>query len=199
MAIFPEKLIASRSNQPECTILPVKLFSRILLLLYLGIAIQAPVHAQQIRVGYVDMKEVLDNAPQVIAGREKLDQEFRPRNNVIEAEEARAQDLEQRLQQGDLTEDARARLEREVREMRRNINRQREDLRDELSFRRTEEVQRLEDQINLAVQEIARNNGYDLIISSPVVYADPALDITDLILQQLQIEFEADQQEQSLP
>ena len=199
MAIFPEKLIASRSNQPECTILPVKLFSRILLLLYLGIAIQAPVHAQQIRVGYVDMKEVLDNAPQVIAGRETLDQEFRPRNNVIEAEEARAQDLEQRLQQGDLTEDARARLEREVREIRRNINRQREDLRDELSFRRTEEVQRLEDQINLAVQEIARNNGYDLIISSPVVYADPALDITDLILQQLKIEFEADQQEQSLP
>ena len=177
----------------------MKLFGCILLLLYLGIASQAPAHAQQLRIGYVDMKEVLDNAPQVIAGREKLDQEFRPRNNVIEAEETRVQDLEQRLQQGDLTEDARARLEREIREMRRGINRQTEDLRDELSFRRTEEVQRLEDQINLAVQKIARSNDYDLIISSPVVYADPALDITDLILQQLQIEFEADQQEQAPP
>jgi Skp family chaperone for outer membrane proteins len=90
-------------------------------------------------------------------------------------------------------------LERELRELRRSINRQREDLRDELSFRRTEEVQRLEDQINLAVQEIAERHGYDLILSSPVVYADQALDITDLILQQLQIEFEADQREELLP
>jgi outer membrane protein len=177
----------------------VKPFNRLLCLLCLGIAVQPGAFGQQLRIGYVDMKEVLDNAPQVVAGREKLDQEFRPRNDAIEAEELRAQQLEERLQQGDLTEDARGRLEREIREMRRNIARQREDLRDELSFRRTEEVQRLEDQINQAVQEIARRNGYDLIISSPVVYADPALDITDLILRQLEIEFEADRQEQALP
>ncbi len=176
---------------------PVKSLTRIMLLLCLGLAAQTAAHAQQLQIGYVDMKEVLDNAPQVVAGREKLDQEFRPRNDAIEAEELRVQELEQRLQQGDLTEEARGRLDREIRELRRNINRQREDLRDELSFRRTEEVQRLEDQINLAVQEIAQRNGYHLIISSPVVYADPALDITDLILRQLQVEFEADRQEQS--
>ena len=161
-------------------------------------AAPAVASAQALRVGYVDMKEVLDNAPQVIAGREKLDLEFRPRNEAILAEEQRLNDMEQRLQRGDLSESARLRLEREVRELRRTVNRQREDLRDELSFRRTEEVQRLEDQINLAVREIAERNGYDLIISSPVVYASPALDITDLILDQLQIEFEADQQEQLL-
>ena len=83
--------------------------------------------------------------------------------------------------------------------MRRSINRQREDLRDELSFRRTEEVQRLEDQINQAVQEIAQRYGYELVISSPVVYASPNLDITDLILEQLQAEFDADELERELP
>ncbi|NIP18312.1 MAG: hypothetical protein GWM87_09265 [Xanthomonadales bacterium] len=175
------------------------LVARILLAVVLGCAAQTAAYAQQLRVGYVDMKEVLDNAPQVLAGREILDQEFRPRNDAIEAEKARLLNLEQRLQQGDLTSDARATLERETREMRRNIARREEDLRDELSFRRTEEVQRLEDQINVAVQEIARRHGYDLILSSPVVYADPSLDVTDLILRQLQIEFEADQQEQGLP
>ena len=177
----------------------MKWFRVPLLALILGVAVLATAHAQQLRVGYVNMKEVLDNAPQVIAGRKKLDQEFRPRNDSIEAEESRVEGLEQHLAQGDLTEDARARLEREIREMRRGINRQKEDLRDELSFRRTEEVQQLEDQINLAVHEVATNHGYDLILSSPVVYADPALDITELILQQLQIEFEADQLELSRP
>ena len=168
------------------------------LLLTLFVLAAGPVTAQQLRIGYVDMKQVLDNAPQVLAGREKLDIEFRPRNETIEFQERQVQTMEDRLQIGDMAEDDRKRLDRELREMRRNVNRQREDLRDELSFRRTEEVQKLEDQINLAVQEIARNNGYDLILSSPVVYADPSLDITQLILGQLRLEYEADKRDRSL-
>jgi outer membrane protein len=60
-------------------------------------------------------------------------------------------------------------------------------------------VQSLEEQINVAVQEIAERNGFDLILSSPVVYASPALDITDLILEQLEVEFAADQLELDTP
>ena len=161
----------------------------------LALALSAGVQAQDLRIGYVDMKQVLDNAPQVVAGRIKLDQEFRDRNDAIELDEVRADSLEQRLGQGDIDEDNRIRLERDLREMRRNISRRKEDLRDELSFRRTEEVQRLEEQINVAVQEIAKRNGYDLIVSSPVIYASPNLDITDLILEQLEVEYAADQLE----
>ena len=173
----------------------MKRFFPLLLMLFVFAA--GPVAAQQLRIGYVDMKQVLDNAPQVLAGREKLDLEFRPRNETIEFQERQVQAMEDRLQLGDLSEDAKVRLERELREMRRNVNRQKEDLRDELSFRRTEEVQKLEDQINQAVQAIARDSGYDLILSSPVVYADPSLDITQLILDQLRLEYEADKQERS--
>jgi outer membrane protein len=152
---------------------------------------------QSLRVGYVDMKRVLDNAPQVVAGRELLDQEFRARNEAIEIDEFRAKTLEDRLAQGDMSVESSQQTDRELRDLRRNINRRKEDLRDELSFRRTEEVQKLEEQINLAVQEIAQRNGYDLIISSPVVYASPDLDITDLILEQLEVEYSADQLELS--
>ena len=165
----------------------------------LGIALSAHVAAQDLRIGYVDMKEVLDNAPQVIAGRAKLDQEFRSRNDSIELDEMRVVALESRLSQADINSANSLQLEREVREMRRNISRRKEDLRDELSFRRTEEVQRLEEEINVAVQEIAQRNGFDLIISSPVVYASPELDITDLILEQLEVEFAADQAELATP
>ena len=166
--------------------------------LLLCAVIASPAVAQQLRVGYVDMKQVLDNAPQVLAGREKLDLEFRPRNETIEFQERQAQVMDDRLQMGDLTEDARIRLDRELREMQRSVARQKEDLRDELSFRRTEEVQKLEEQINQAVEEIARKNGYDLILSSTVVYADPSLDITQLILDQLRLEYEADKRDRSL-
>jgi outer membrane protein len=173
--------------------------ARAICLLLLGLALAAPVGAQSVRIGYVDMKVVLDTAPQVLAGRERLDQEFRARNDAIEMDEMRATALEARLQQGDVSTDGRLQIERDLRELRRNITRRKEDLRDELSFRRTEEVQRLEEQINVAVQEIAERNGFDLIISSPVVYASPALDITDLILEQLEVEYAADQLELQTP
>ena len=173
--------------------------ARAICLLILGLALAAPVGAQQLRIGYVDMKVVLDSAPQVLAGRERLDQEFRARNDAIEMDEMRATALEARLQQGDVSADGRLQIERDLRELRRNITRRKEDLRDELSFRRTEEVQRLEEEINVAVQEIAERNGFDLIISSPVVYASPTLDITDLILEQLEVEYAADQLEPQTP
>lgn len=153
--------------------------------------------AQSVHVGYVDMKRVLDNAPQVLAGKQALDQEFRSRSEAIEMDEFRAQTLQDQLSQGDMSAENSQQTERELRELRRNINRRKEDLRDELSFRRTEEVQKLEEEINLAVQEIARRNGFDLILSSPVVYASPDLDITDLILEQLEVEYSADQLELS--
>lgn len=174
-------------------------YARTICILLLGLALSATAGAQQLRIGYVDMKAVLDSAPQVIAGRSKLDQEFRARNDAIEMDELRAESLEMRIQQGDLNEDRQLQLERDLRELRRNVTRRQEDLRDELSFRRTEEVQRLEEEINVAVQEIAQRNGFDLIISSPVIYANPDLDITNLILEQLEVEYAADQLELVIP
>lgn len=174
-------------------------YARTICALVLGFALSATAVAQELRIGYVDMKEVLDNAPQVLAGRAKLDMEFRSRNDAIEMDEMRADSLEMRIQQGDLDSDSRLRLERELRELKRNVTRRKEDLRDELSFRRTEEVQALEEQINIAVQEIAQRNGFDLIVSSPVIYASPEMNITDLILEQLEVEFAADQLEFGSP
>lgn len=170
-------------------------FVRTICVVLCGLGLVASAQGQALRIGYVDMKQLLDNAPQVLAGREQLDQEFRSRSEAIEEDEFRAKTLGDRLAQGDMSADASMQTERELRELRRSINRRKEDLRDELSFRRTEEVQKLEAEINLAVQEIASRNGYDLILSSPVVYASPDLDITDLILEQLAAEYDADQLE----
>ena len=75
-------------------------------LLILLVVFAMPAAAQQLRIGYVDMKRVLDSAPQVLAGRDQLDLEFRPRNDAIEFQERQAQTMEDRLQLGDIAEDA---------------------------------------------------------------------------------------------
>ncbi|MDX1625811.1 MAG: OmpH family outer membrane protein [Wenzhouxiangellaceae bacterium] len=144
-----------------------------------------------VRIGYVDMKRLLDNAPQVIAGRAELDLEFRPRNEALLADEERLIEMEQELGSatGLSNEQVMAR-EREIRNLRRSIDRRREDLAEELNFRRNLEIKELGEEIEMAVQTVARQQGYDLVLSSPVAYASDTIDITDQVLDFLEVDYE---------
>ena len=42
---------------------------------------------------------------------------------------------------------------------------------EELNFRRNAEIKALGEEIEIAVQTVARREGYDLVLSSPVAYA----------------------------
>lgn len=146
--------------------------------------------AQDIRIGYVDMKRLLDNAPQVIAGRAELDIEFRPINDDLLADEARLLGLEQDLASAsNLTAEQAAARQREIRNLDRSIERRREDLAEELNFRRNQQIKELGEEIELAVQTVARREGYDLVLSSPVAYASETIDITDEVLSFLEMDY----------
>ncbi len=59
-------------------------------------------------------------------------------------------------------------------------------LREDISFHVTKFVQEFNETIELVVQEIFDHGDYDLILSGPNVRSSARLDITDLILEQLQ-------------
>ena len=149
----------------------------------------SPVLANEVRIGYVDMKRLFDSAPQVLAAREALDQEFRPRNEMLMADETRLALLQQTLATSEPGPDRRAELEREAHNLRRSIDRRREDLREELRFRTSTATKALEETIEVAVRQVAEERGYDLILTSPVAYAAPGIDITDRILDWLNEDF----------
>jgi outer membrane protein len=145
-----------------------------------------------IRIGYVDMKRLFETAPQVVAARESLDDEFRPRNESLLADENRLQALQQTLSDdARLEADSRLALERDIRNLRRSIDRRREDLREELRFRTSTATKALEETIEVAVRQVAESRGYDLILTSPVAYASASVDITDYILEWLAEDFVA--------
>src|SRR6056297_2007331 len=146
--------------------------------------------AQDIRIGYVDMKRLLDTAPQVIAGRAELDVEFRPINNELLADEELLLELEQQLAaESGLTREQVAARQREIRNLQRSIERRREDLAEELNFRRNQRIKELGEEIEVAVQTVARRQGYDLVLSSPVAYASETIDITDQVLAFLETDY----------
>ena len=132
------------------------------------------------RIGYVDMKRLLDNAPQIVAGRSKLEGEFASRDAALKTDEQHLADL--RAKAGAKPADAQ---QREIDALERSIKRQRDTLRNELKARSDQELDNSWREINDAVVAFAREQGYDLIVASPVVYASPRVDITEKILDRL--------------
>lgn len=175
---------AARARRPALAGgLPARAFAAVLL----GLLAFAPASAQGVRVGYVDMKRLLDNAPQLQAGRAALAREFAQRDAELKAQETRLAGLEERQRrEGALLPRAEADARQaEIDTLRRSIERTRTRMRDELNTRGQEEVRRRWDEIHDVVVEFAREGGYDLVVESPVIYASATIDITDEVLERL--------------
>lgn len=181
-------MLRSAHAKPTVKSLPAQL--RAVVVVALVLIASAAAADDKTRIGYVDMKRLFDAAPQVVAAREELDTEFRPRNESLVADEARLEQMREELQDSEqLDPQARFELERDVRNLRRSIDRRREDLREELRFRTSSATKALEETIEVAVRQVAERHGYDLILTSPVAYAAPEIDITDRILEWLAEDF----------
>ena len=147
----------------------------------------APAPAQGARVAYVDMKRLLDNAPQVQAGREALAREFASRDADLKLQEQRLAGLEdrQRREAGLLPQAEADARQVEIDTLRRSIERLRTRLREELSARGDDELRQRGDEVHDVVVELARERQYDLVVQSPQVYASANIDITDEVLERL--------------
>jgi len=143
----------------------------------------------------VDMKRLFAEAPQVQQVREDLDREFRPRNEALLADEERLFAMESGLENPDeLTTLERQSLQTETANLRRSIQRRREDLQEEIRFRTNSETTALEATIALAVDEVAKSGQYDLILTGPVAYASDRFNITDEVLEWLSSDAEVEAQ-----
>src|SRR6516162_8922878 len=91
------------------------------------------------KIGYVDLKRLLDNAPQMLDSRAKLQQEFAPRDSALKADEAKLAGLQQRYDR-DVSIMAKAdaeELKRQIDTLDRANKRTRETLRVDLNTRAT--------------------------------------------------------------
>lgn len=143
--------------------------------------------ASSARIGYVDMKRLIDNAPQVIAARARLDAEFATRNTQLDADAARLLRLEEQLRReaAVMSADGAEQLGREVDALRRSIERTRSRLQQEFGERVDQELGSAWPAMEAAVADYAREAGYDLVLSSPQLYASGRIDITDRVLDRL--------------
>lgn len=144
-------------------------------------------HSAELKVGYVQVDKILQEAPQTAESGKKLEREFSPRSQELDRMAKQIKDLETALDKDGLTitEAERRSKERDVQNIKTEFQRKQRELREDINLRKNEELGSLQDRINKAVQSVAKAENYDLVMYSGVAYAADKIDITDKVLKLL--------------
>lgn len=144
-------------------------------------------YAAEIKVGYVQVDKILQEAPQTVETGKKLEKEFSPRSQELERMQKQIRDTETALTKDALTisETDRRNKERDVANLKIEFQRKQRELREDVNLRKNEELGALQERINKAVDAVAEAEGYDLVIYGGVAFASKKVDITDKVLKSL--------------
>ena len=138
-----------------------------------------------LKVGYVQVDKILQEAPQTAESGKKLEREFSPRSQELDRMAKQIKDLEAALDKDGLTitEAERRNKERDVQNIKIEFQRKQRELREDINLLKNEELGSLQDRVNKAVQTVSEAEGYDLVVYSGVAYASKKIDITDKVLK----------------
>ena len=167
-------------NQPFKTLLSASLFS-------LLTSLSVNLTAAELKVGYVQVDKILQEAPQTAESGKKLEREFGPKSQELDRTQKQIRDIEAVLDKDGITlaETERRNKEREVSNLKIEFQRKQRELREDINLRKNEELASLQDRINKAVQTVAEAEGYDLVVYSGVAFAIKKIDVTDKVLKLL--------------
>ncbi|MGD2118381.1 MAG: OmpH family outer membrane protein [Chromatiales bacterium] len=149
-------------------------------------------HAAEYKFGFVEVARLLNQSPQIADIRDKLKKEFSRRDQELLAQAKQIKSLTEQLKRdGAVMSDSESkRLEKDIISRKRKLKNAQSAFQEDLSLRQNEELQKVRKQIAEVIQAIAKENKFDLVLESGVVYASDRANITDAVLAKMQKEFE---------
>lgn len=140
-----------------------------------------------LKVGFVNAIKVMEKAPQVEKANKRLEREFAPRQRRLVSSSKSIKNMESRLKRGGSTmsQVQVRRLERNIRNKKREFRRQQEEFREDYNIRRNAELEKIQKIITKVIQQLAKRERYDFILSDGVVWASKRVDITKKVLRKL--------------
>jgi outer membrane protein len=152
----------------------------------LGLAFGSAMAADT-KLGFVNVEQILKEAPQTAESGKKLEKEFSGRQQELERMGKQIKDTETALDKDSLTmsETDRRNKERDLSNVKIEFQRKQRELREDVNLRKNEELGAWQDRINKAVTSVSEAEGYDLVVYSGVAYSSKKVDITDKVLKAL--------------
>ena len=167
---------------------------KFVLLMVLGIGAFVS-HAQtaSTKIGYADIDYIINQMPEIKA----IDSELKSTQTQLKNQiDAKYQDFQKKLAdyQANLNtmwEAVRANTERVLQEMQQNIEKLQTDAQTTITTKQTQLLDPVYKKVGKGIEEVAKENGYSLILSNQiqsldvVLYGDEKLDVSDLVLKKL--------------
>lgn len=168
-------------------------FLRALSVLALVSVVSLPLAAQEIKIGVVNVTALMEQAPQAKAAMDALTEEFAPRQRTILAKQKEFEDLSEKANRDAavMGETERRNMERDLRDLQREVARMQNEFREDLNLRRNEELGNLQRSLLKEVQDYAETAGFDLVVGDGVLYASSAVNITEMVLRAMEANFQA--------
>lgn len=156
----------------------------------LCVALCAPISsfADNTKIGVVDMRKIVATSPEAKTMMEKLQQEFKPREEKILSSEKALKEKSEKLQRNAaiMGDSEKSKIERELVSGQRELQRLQEEFREDSTARYQEEMQKLIEKVRKVVNEIASKQKYDIILHQDTnLYASSQVDITEQVVKSL--------------
>lgn len=159
---------------------------RLLLVLLASIGSSQSFAAGAPVIGYVDIAYLIDNSPQSVQARERLEAEFLPRQQELtELREERSRVESNVTGVESEGSESTQRGERDLRAIERRLQRLEQAFREDLNIKRNSELKNVRTRVLESVAVFARQEGFDLILTDGVLFASASVDATQRVLEQL--------------
>ena len=151
----------------------IRKFSAILFSIFLLLPLSVSAEMEIFKIGYVVVEKVLKDAPQTAASNKKLEKEFKSRTDALQKKVKAIQKQEKDFNKNSVTMAAadRQKAQKKIQNSKIEIQRIERELREDIDIRRREEIGKLQQKINEAIEEMAKTDKYDLILYQGVAYA----------------------------
>jgi len=160
---------------------------RILLALGVVLIITTNISHAEVKIGVVKVDQILKEAPQTDISNKKLEKEFKAKTDKLKKSITTLQEKEGDYKKNSITmtDAEREKKAKELQNLRIDTQRDERELREDIDLRRREEINSLQGKVNIAIEELAKKDKYDLILYSGVAYASENVDITDAVIKAL--------------
>lgn len=147
----------------------------------------APLTAQaQSRIGFVNSDRLMREAQPAKSAQSRIESDFSKRDQDLQKMAKDLQRMQDDLERNGVTmsDSDRVKKERAFNDLNRDYQRRKREFNEDLNLRRNEELAAVLDRANAAIKKIAEAEKFDIILQE-AVYINPAIDITDKVIQEL--------------
>ncbi|NOT86478.1 MAG: OmpH family outer membrane protein [Methylococcaceae bacterium] len=155
--------------------------------LFLGLMFAANLCAAELKIGFVNVPKVLEKAPQAESAKKRLEKEFSPRDKALVSQQKEIQSLEEKMAKDAavMSESERRNLEKDLAGKQREAKRAQQEFSEDFNMRRNEELGKLQRRIVEVIRALAKDDGYDLLLTDGVIFAADQLDVTAQVQKRL--------------